>query len=156
MSDYEFEVIEPAEARPLRRALLHPELPLDGVTYLSDTHHAARHFGCFKDGALVAVGTIHPQPMPGGPPHGAWRIRDLAVDHGHRGRGLGALLLERLLEHASDLQGVVAWAAVRKAAAGFFERCGFQKIDAPFADPQEGPQVLMHAPIRPLHRSWEL
>jgi GNAT superfamily N-acetyltransferase len=156
MSDYEFTPIEAAEVRPLRRALLHPELPLDAVMSLSDTHHAARHLGAFKDGVLVAIGTIHPQPMPAGVPSGAWRIRDVAVEHGHRGKGLGALLVERLLEHASDNQGIVAWATVRKTAAGFAERCGFEKIDAPFVDPQEGEQYMMHAPIKPLHKSWEL
>lgn len=156
MSDYEFATVEPAEVRPLRRALLHPELSVDAVMSLSDTHHAARHIGAFKDGVLVAIGTIHPQPMPAGNPRGAWRIREVAVEHGHRGKGLGALLMERLLEHAADNQGTVAWATVRTTAAGFFERCGFQPIDAPFVDPQEGQQYLMHAPIRPLHRSWKL
>ena len=156
MSDYEFAAIEPPEVGPLRQALLHPEQPLDAMMSLSDTHHAARHIGVFKDGVLVAIATIHPQPMPGGTPHGAWRMRDVAVEHGHRGKGLGALLVERLLEHASDNQGTVAWATVRETAAGFFERCGFQKIDAPFVDPQEGPQYLMHTPIKPLQKSWEI
>jgi GNAT superfamily N-acetyltransferase len=154
MSDYEFAAVEAAEVRPLRRALLHPSLPLDAVMTLNDTHHAARHIGAFKDGVLVAIGTIHPAPMPGGTPRNAWRLRDVAVEHGHRGKGLGALLVERLLEHANDNQGTVAWATVRKSAAGFFERCGFRRVDAPFVDPQEGPQYMMHTAIRPLTRPW--
>ena len=154
MSDYEIEVVEAAEARPLRRALLHPDLPLSAVDYPGDTHPSARHVGAFKDGVLVAIATIHPQPMPGATRTGAWRIRDLAVEHGHRGRGVGALLLERLLEHASHNEGIVAWATVRASAYGFFERYGFLRSGAPIGDPQEGPQYLMHATITPLHRSW--
>ncbi len=155
MSDYDFEVIAAAETRPLRRALLHPGLAPEAVDYPGDTHPAVCHLGSLKDGVLVGIGTIHPQPIPaGGIPTAAWRVRDLAVEHGHRGRGIGALLLERLLEHASDHEGVVAWGAVRTTAAGFFTRCGFSAIDTPWSDPNEGDQQLMHSPIRPLHRSW--
>ena len=156
MSDYDLETIQPAEARPLRRALLHPGLAPEAVDYPGDTHPSARHVGAFKDGVLVGIATIHPQPMPGATRTGAWRIRDIAVDHGHRGRGVGALLLERLLEHASHHEGTVAWATVRASAFGFFERCGFLRSGAPTDDPQEGPQYLMHAGVRPLHRSWSL
>jgi GNAT superfamily N-acetyltransferase len=156
MSDYDLETIQPAEARPLRRALLHPGLAPEAVDYPGDTHPSARHVGAFKDGVLIGIATIHPQPMPGATRTGAWRIRDIAIDHGHRGRGVGALLLERLLEHASQHEGVVVWATVRASAFGFFERCGFLRSGAPIDDPQEGPQYLMHAAVRPLHRSWAL
>jgi len=156
MSDYEIEVIEPAEARPLRRALLHPESAPEAVDHPGDTHPAARHVGAFKDGLLIGIATIHPQPMPGATRTGAWRVRDVAVEHGHRGRGVGALLLERLLEHAAEHEGVVAWATVRVAAFGFFERYGFLRSGAPIDDPDDGPQYLMHAGVRPLHRSWNL
>jgi GNAT superfamily N-acetyltransferase len=156
MSDYEFEVIEAAEARPLRRALLYPGAAPEAVDYPGDSHPSARHLGAFKDGVLVGVATIHPQPMPAATRTGAWRIRDVAVEHGHRGQGIGALLLERLLEHAAVHQGVVAWATVRIAAFGFFEHFGFARSGPPVDDPAEGPQYLMHAAIRPLVRSWGL
>jgi len=156
VSDYEIEAIEAAEARPLRRALLYPNLPPTAVDYPGDTHPSAKHFGAFKDGLLVAIATIHPQPMPGATRTGAWRVRDIAVEHGHRGRGVGPLLLEHLLEHAFHHEGAVAWATVRAAAFGFFERFGFARAGAPIDDPQEGPQYLMHAAIRPLHRSWSI
>jgi len=51
---------------------------------------------------------------------------------------------------------VVAWATVRVAAFGFFERYGFLRSGAPIDDPDDGPQYLMHAGVRPLHRSWNL
>lgn len=154
MSDYEIDVIEAAEARPLRRALLYGDRPVTDADHPGDTHPSARHLGAFKDGVLVGTATIHPQPMPGATRMGAWRIRDIAVEHGHRGRGVGALLLERVLEHASHHEGAVAWATVRASAYGFFERYGFLRSGSPIDDPQEGPQYLMHATIRPLHRSW--
>lgn len=154
MSDYEIESIAAAEARPLRRALLYPGARPEAADHPGDTHPSALHLGAFKDGLLVGVATIHPQPMPGATRTGAWRVVDVAVEHGHRGRGVGALLLERLLEHAARHEGVVVWASVRVGAFGYFERCGFARSGPPLDDPAEGPQYLMHAAVRPLHRSW--
>jgi GNAT superfamily N-acetyltransferase len=154
MSDYTIEVIEVAEARPVRRALLHPTLPLDGVDYTGDSHPAALHIGAFRDGTLTGIASIHPQPMPGGRRTGAWRLRDIAVEHGHRGRGVGALLLERLLEHAQGHEGAVAWGRIRMPAFGFFERFGFSRSGGPIDDPEQGPQYMMWAEIQPLSRDW--
>ena len=149
-----FEPISAAEARPLRRGLLHPTVQPEGVDYPGDTHPAALHLGAFRDGTLIGIGTIHPQPMPGATPTGAWRVRDVALEHGHRGQGIAAHLVARLLEHAWQHEGGVAWAAVRVGAQGFFARCGFSVMFSNFADPNEGDQVLMHTPIRGALRSW--
>lgn len=156
MSYYEIKTIEPAEARPLRRALLHPRLPPAGVDYQSDHDPQALHVGAFKDGLLVGIASVHPQAMPGSPETGAWRIRDIAVERGHRGRDVGAWLLERCLEHASSRSGSVIWCTTRVGAYGFFERMGFSRMGPPIEDPEEGPQYTVFAEVPPLERSWRL
>lgn len=156
MSDYEIERIEPAEARPLRRALLYPTSPPGAVDYEADAHPSALHVGAFKDGVLIGIATVHPQPMPSATQAGDWRVRDVAVEHGHRGQGVGAWLLERCLEHASAGDGRVAWCTARVGAYGFFERLGFRRTGAPFEDPQGGPQYLMYTELGPVERSWAL
>jgi GNAT superfamily N-acetyltransferase len=156
VSDYEIQTIAAAEARPLRRALLHPTLPLAGVDYEADSHPVSLHVGAFKDGLLVGVATVHPQPMPSGARTEAWRVRDVAVEHGHRGRGVGAALLDRCLEHASAADGKVAWCMARVGAFGFFERMGFRRAGSPVDDPEEGPQYLVFTELLPAERSWEL
>ena len=154
--DYTIETITAAEARPLRRALLHPGLALDATDYPGDADDLALHVGSFLEGVLVGIGTIHPQPLPADSRAASWRVRDLAVEHGHRGRGLGALILGHLLEHAADHGGKTAWAAVRVGAVGFFEHRGFSGFDAPWADPNEGQQRLLISEVRPLVRDWKL
>ena len=156
MSDYEIQRIEPAEARPLRRALLHPTLPLAAVDYEADSHPSALHIGAFKDGILVGVATVHPQPMPSATGSAAWRIRDIAVENGHRGRGVGAWMLERCVEHASAAEGEVAWCTARAGVYGFFERFGFERASGPIDDPEEGPQYLLAAELGPVERSWAI
>ena len=145
MSDYELQRIEAAEARPLRRALLHPSLPLAAVDYQADSHPSALHVGAFKDWVLVGIATVHPQPMPSAIRTGAWRIRDIAVEHGHRGRGVGAWMLERCLEHAATAEGQVAWCTARAGAYGFFEHVGFRRRGQPFELPGGGPHYLVVA-----------
>jgi len=156
MADYELQTIAPAEARPLRRALLHQLLPTAAVDYQSDHDPESLHIGAFKDGALVGVASVHPQAMPNSPEPAAWRIRDIAVERGHRGRGVGAWLLERCLEHASTRSGSVIWCTTRVAAYGFFERMGFSRAGPPIEDPDEGPQYTVYAEVPPLERSWRL
>jgi len=156
MSDYEIEAIEAAEARPLRRALLHPSLPLAGVDYSSDRDPDTLHVGAFKDGVLVGIATVHRQAPPDAPGTAGWRIRDIAVERGHRGRGVGGWLLERCLEHVSRHSGSLAWCTTRVGAFGFFERMGFGRVGPPIEDPGEGPQYNVCAEVRPLERSWRI
>lgn len=156
MSDYELQRIEAAEARPLRRALLHPSLPLAAVDYQADSHPSALHVGAFKDWVLVGIATVHPQPMPSAIRTGAWRIRDIAVEHGHRGRGVGAWMLERCLEHAATAEGQVAWCTARAGAYGFFERLGFKRAGAAIDDPEDGPHYLLYRELGPVSRSWAI
>jgi GNAT superfamily N-acetyltransferase len=156
MSDYEIQRIDAAEARPLRRALLHPALPPAAVDYDADHHPAALHVGAFKDGVLVGVASLHPQAMPGSHTTGAWRIRDIAVEHGHRGRGVGAWLLERCLEHASTNSGVIVWCTARVGSYGFFARMGFARSGLPIEDPTEGPQYTLYTDVPKLERSWKI
>lgn len=156
MSEYEIQSIEPAEARPLRRALLHPTLPPAGVDYHFDHDPAALHVGAFKDGVLAGIASVHPQAMPGSPGPGAWRLRDIAVERGHRGRGVGAWLLERCVEHVAGQSGSVIWCTTRVGAFGFFQRMGFGRVGSPIEDPVEGPQYMVAAEVPPLERSWRL
>ena len=157
MSEYDIQRIDAAEARPLRRALLHPAQPLAAVDYEADHDPASLHLGAFKDGVLVGVASTHPQPMPGSHSGaGAWRIRDVAVEHGHRGRGVGAWLLERCIAHASTQHGSVVWCTARVGAYGFFARMGFARSGPPIEDPEEGPQYTLYADVPPLERSWKI
>jgi GNAT superfamily N-acetyltransferase len=156
VTEYEIQRIEAAEARPLRRALLYPALPPGAVDYEADRHPSALHVGAFKDGVLVGVASVHPQPMPGSHSAGSWRIRDIGVEHGHRGRGVGAWIVERCLEHVSTNAGVIIWCTARVGAFGFFEHMGFARSGPPIEDPTEGPQYTLYAEVPPLERSWKI
>jgi amino-acid N-acetyltransferase len=73
------------------------------------------------DGAVVGCGALHV----------LWEdlaeVRTLAVDHNHRGRGIGDLLLRRLLQQARHLG--VARVFCLTFEVEFFSRHGFAEID---------------------------
>lgn len=147
MSDYEIRTVTAAGVRSLRLALVgEPEVDGDGLP-------EACHLGAYRDEVLVGVGSIHPESMPAGYRDGAWRVHGLGVEHGHRGIGVGALLLERLLEHAAGHDPQAAWCVAPAGVYGFFERFGFRRTGEPL-EGSSGPQYLLYTPLGPLRRSW--
>jgi GNAT superfamily N-acetyltransferase len=125
--EFEVKPVEAAAVRHLRRAILRPHQEVADLFYPGDDHPSALHVGGFRRGRLVGVASILPDPAS---PRGAgpsWQLRGMAVEHGHRGFGLGALMLERCLEHAATNGGGPVWCNARIAACGFYERYGFSR-----------------------------
>ncbi len=154
MSDYGIRGVSAADVYELREALLlrrrggSPSVP-------GDEDPTACHLAAYRDEARVGIGSIHPEPMPDGSTADTWRLHGVAVDHGHRGVGVGALIVERCLEHAAEHGARAVWCLAPAGVFGFFERYGFQRMGDPIDDP-EGPQYKLFAEIEPLRRSWSL
>ncbi|MCB2223755.1 MAG: GNAT family N-acetyltransferase [Actinobacteria bacterium] len=145
MSEFELRAITPGETYELRRALLRPHQRVHEMTWAGDDAPDTLHIGGFREDRLVGIGTAHRQPMPGLSEPQAWRIRGVAVDHGHRGYGLGEMLLRRLLEHAAASGGRLVWANATAASYGFFEHYGFARRGDPFELPEVGPHYVVYA-----------
>jgi GNAT superfamily N-acetyltransferase len=147
MSEFEVRVITARDTYELRRALLRPHQRVNEMTWPGDEHLDTLHIGGFRGEQLVGIATIHRQPMPGSPEPDAWRIRGVAVDHGHRGYGLGAMLLHRLLDHATTAGGRIAWANATATSFGFFEHHGFHRRGDPFELPEIGPHYVVYTEL---------
>jgi len=149
MSEFEVRVIAPQDTYELRRALLRPHQRLNEMTWPADEHPDTLHAGGYRGESLVGIGTIHLQSMPGSTEAESWRLRGLAVDHGHRGYGLGAMLLHDLIEHAATAAGRMVWANATATSFGFFEHHGFRRRGEPFELPEIGPHYVVYAEIPP-------
>lgn len=154
MSDYDIQAVPVGDVLDLRTALLLRH-QAGSPSASGDDHPAAFHVAAFYDEVQVAIGSIHPEPMPDGYKADAWRIHDLAVDHGHRGIGVGAMLIQRCLEHAVGHEARAAWCLAPAGAFGFFERYGFQRTGDPI-EASTGPQYLLFAALGPRRRSWSI
>jgi GNAT superfamily N-acetyltransferase len=148
VSEFEVKPVEVAAVRHLRHALLRPHQEAAQLFYPGDDHPSAIHLGGFRGGRMVGIASIVPDPSS---PQGAgpsWQLRGMAVEHGLRGLGLGALLLERCLQHAAANGGGEVWCNARVAACGFYERFGFIRGSEAFEIEGIGPhyRVRLGAP----------
>jgi predicted N-acetyltransferase YhbS len=145
VSEFEIRPVEATEIRELRAALLRSVKETVEGGWTGDEAADTLHVGGYRDGTLVGFATIVRHRVPGDGEPEAWRIRGIAVDHGHRGYGLGGSMLRRCLEHAAARGGHLVWCRIPAGAFGFFHHFGFRRRGEPFELPGGGPHYLMVA-----------
>lgn len=125
--------VDVAVVRPLRMEVLRPGRPPDASVYPGDDHPLSCHVAVHLDTDLVAIGTVFPEASPWVPDRlDAWRIRGMATRDGLRGRGLGRLVLNVLIDHATANGGGFIWCEARIGAPRFYARSGFVLEGEPF------------------------
>lgn len=132
---------------PLRHRILHPELPADGVGLPGDDrpgsgHWTARH----ADLGLVGIVSVMPEAVPWlDEQRSGWRLRGMATAPEVRGWGVGADLVDAVVDYvAPSGDGTVLWCTARMAAVGFYERKGFAVIGETWEEPVIGTHIHMH------------
>lgn len=128
-----------ADTADLRRAVLRGGRPVA----LPGDDQPAFHLGVYEESALLGTGNVRTEPAPWDPTRPGWRLRGMATADGQRGRGVGRLVLEGLMEHCRRHGGGVFWCNARTPAQRFYERAGLQVIGEPWVDPEIGPHVRM-------------
>jgi GNAT superfamily N-acetyltransferase len=143
-------VVDVARVRPLRHRVLRAHQPSEQVVWRGDEDPLALHLAAVEGGAdePVAVATIAPDPHPDQPRRGDWRVRGMATDPAFRGRGLGAALLDRLVEHAAGHDGARAWCFARTGARSLYARGGFRAEGDVFDLGDLGQHLLMSRSLR--------
>jgi GNAT superfamily N-acetyltransferase len=131
------------DALAVRQPVLRPGRQPEDARYEGDDEADALHLGAFVDDRLTAVATIIRQPQPGEDDPAAWRIRGMATLPDHRGQGLGARLLEGLLDHARGSGGRSVWCTARIGAVSLYRRAGFEPEGAPFEIRGIGPHLVL-------------
>ena len=136
-------VLSAQAVRPLRQLVLRPHQTVDELVYEGDDHPLGLHVGSLRDGAVVGVASIAPQPWPAAGTAGDWRLRGMAVLPGARRTGSGRELLQACLEHVRAHDGRRVWCNARIGAVGFYERAGFVVDGNPFEVQDIGTHVRM-------------
>jgi GNAT superfamily N-acetyltransferase len=136
-------LVDPATTVTLRRQVLRPH-ETDAEVAAAMTHPRLLAVGVPDGDRLLACALAQPEPCPdpvgGGSP---WRLRGMATDPDHRGRGLGASVLARLLDEVAARGADVVWCNARTPAVGLYARAGFVVVGEPWEDPVVGPHVRM-------------
>jgi predicted N-acetyltransferase YhbS len=121
-----------------------PQMEDDDAPYA--LHLAARIDG----GEIVGVVRFHPRDCPWRDVEGSWQLRGMATDPLVRGRGVGRALVAEGLSRVSAMGAQLVWCDARKAAVGFYERCGFTVVTEEYDLRPVGPHrgMLIELPIR--------
>ena len=82
--------------------------------------------GAFVDGRLAGIGGISHDPYASAP--GLCRLRHVYVRASKRGCGIGAALVQRLLDHARRHFEIVRLSTQSPGAARLYERAGFEPV----------------------------
>ncbi len=144
MSELDIRPISAAETRPLRHRVLRPHQPPESLVYDGDDAPDTLHVGGFlPDGTLVAVASVYRESRPEDGVRRGFRLRGMAVDPSHQGRGYGARLVEACGAHARSLGGKELWCNARTSASGFYTRQGFDTEGPPFEIEGIGPHFEM-------------
>ena len=136
---FECRPITAEQCIPLRSEVLRPHHPLEDCRFPLDEE--SKHFGAFKDSALVSIVSAHPEAKFGEPR--AWRIRGMATSPSLQGGGAGAAVL-KAMKHWARAEGIpLFWFNARVKAIPFYERNGFTVESELFDMPGVGPHKVM-------------
>ena len=126
------------QCHDLRRRVLRAHQPGADVGFPIDADGRTVHFGVVDADQLVAVSTWGREPCPAYDTESAVRLRGMAVEPAHQGRGIGRLLLAAGLGWAADQGAALVWANARDTALGFYEREGFTCVGDGFITEDTG------------------
>ncbi len=136
---------------PLRQRVLRPHQRLDEMGVPGERDPGALHLAALTpDGEVVGTAVLLPERfrrLPDRPD--AWRLRGMATDERWRGRGVGGLLLRRVVQHVAAHGGGLLWCHARLPAQAFYGRAGFVPVGEPWEEPQIGPHVAMLREVAP-------
>jgi GNAT superfamily N-acetyltransferase len=143
------EAVPPAATYGLRRKVLREGRTDAEVSFPEDDRPGAFHLGAFTGGRLVAVGSFSPEPTPLRPGRRAVRVRGMAVDPDHQGRGIGRILLEEAVDRLRAGGVEVLWGNARDVALPFYVRFGMEAVGDAFVIPGIGSHHVVVMDLAP-------
>lgn len=141
--------ITTVQTHELRRRVLRDGDAAAEVDWPGDDEPTTLHLGIEHRGRIVAISTWLRRPEPDGGERRATRLRGMATDPGHTGRGLAGVLLADGIERCRVRGDAVIWANARVTALGFYERAGFEVLGPEFRTAETG---LPHRRVRQVLR----
>jgi len=137
-----------AAVYPLRALVLRPGQPVESCAFPSDDSAETSHFVADRAGRTIGIASIYHVKSPRNPDLDAWQLRGMATHPEARGGGAGAALLAAAISHARAQGASLVWCNARTAAAGFYERFGFESYGDKFDIPDVGPHYYMELLLR--------
>lgn len=123
----------------VRHPVLRPNRPFSSCFFDKDTHSKAVHLGAFNGQQLVGVLSALPNLCSHLELQKGMQFRGMAVLENHRNKGIGTLLIERLIDHIeAQREWDYFWLNARIQAISLYLRVGMIPLGAPFDIPKIG------------------
>lgn len=135
--------VSASEVRPLRHAVLRTGHPLSAGNFSGDDAPTTRHFGAYRDEALLGVASVYRAELPEQSGVPAIQLRGMAVAPDLRGSGIGRQLIQACVDFTRDNGVGLLWCNARLTALEFYRKLGFEIIGGEFEIPDVGPHFRM-------------
>ena len=140
--------VQVSDLLALRHRVLRSGMPMDSARFDGDDASHTLHLAALAhetdSEAVVGCLSLMREAWDGAD---GWRLRGMAVAETHRGRGVGAALLEAadrfVREQATDGGPGLLWCNARTPAVGFYQRQGWSVTGDEFEEPSAGPHYRM-------------
>jgi len=108
---------------PIRHKVLWPDKPFEFVKVEGDEEGI--HFGLYENSILVTIISLFAEGK-------SLRFRKFATLTEYQNRGLGKLMILKVIDYAQENNFERLWCDARTDALNFYERVGFKKFSEPF------------------------
>ena len=108
---------------PIRHKVLWPDKPFEFVKVEGDEEGI--HFGLYENSILVTIISLFAEGK-------SLRFRKFATLTEYQNRGLGKLMILKVIDYAQENNFERLWCDARTDALKFYERVGFKKFSEPF------------------------
>lgn len=143
--DMEVRRVDVETTLPLRRQVLRPHQTLDELRLAGDDDPDTGHFAAVDgEGVVRGTASVRREAPPWAPEQrDAWRLRGMATAEGYRSRGVGAAVLDAVIDHVAGRGGGLLWCSARLPAVEFYRRAGFETTGEEWEEPIIGPHIAM-------------
>jgi len=121
--EIEIKEAELDEILPIRHKVLWPDKPLEFVKVEGDDQGV--HLGLYENSQLLTIISLFPEGK-------SMRFRKFATLPAYQNRGLGKMMILKVIDYAKENHFERLWCDARTDALNFYERVGFKKFSEPF------------------------
>lgn len=143
-TEIQIESISVDELLPLRARVLRPGQETEKAENPFDRNPETLHLGLYLETKLVCVATFHLENHKELPAQKAYRLRGMATDEKHQGKGLGKKILCFAIDELKKRKCDLLWCNARVIAFPFYLKLGLQFHGELFEIPEIGPHKVMY------------
>lgn len=140
----EIKRIRPEQTYELRHRILRPHSEIKDCQYPGDFDSTTSHFGAICSEQIVGILSIYKINHNDIDLPNSWQLRAMATAESVRGKGYGAMLIERVESTIADQNGQCIWANARIHAVGFYQNLDYAVIGYEFDIPNVGSHQLVY------------